>query len=33
MVRAPTVGEHPKFIGMMARIAERHLSPSLSRTV
>jgi ferrochelatase len=33
MVRAPTVGEHPKFIEMMARIAERHLSPNLSRAV
>jgi ferrochelatase len=32
MVRAATVGEHPKFIQMIAKIAGQHLSPLSSRT-
>jgi hypothetical protein len=31
-VRAATVGDHPKFIEMIAKMAQQYLSPLPSRT-
>jgi len=32
MVRAATVGEHPKFVEMIAKIAGQYISQAASRT-